>query len=259
MINKPQFISMNSDCDPEFLSKIYDDLEQNPIVIDNDYLELIYKREAIQGSVVSLLNIDKSNLTQRNNNSELKKDETLNEKQILDNLETIKKGDIFYKYGKDDKPHKRFFQLTDDSKQLIWYDNSSFKIFRSIKKIDISEINNVYIGINSSKLFEKFNIPLNCDQQCMSILCENETLAIQNDNEATTKKWYYALKYLINHNKIYENGQYALNEENRKYYDSESDMKTSQLWKKHILLKWKYYRRLINTSNRWIMYLYQNT
>ena len=248
MINKPQFISMNSDCDPEFLSKIYDDLEQNPIVIDNDYLELIYKREAIQGSVVSLLNIDKSNLTQRNNNPELKKDETLNEKQILDNLETIKKGDIFYKYGKDDKPHKRFFQLTDDSKQLIWYDNSSFKIFRSIKKIDISEINNVYIGINSSKLFEKFNIPLNCDQQCMSILCENETLAIQNDNEATTKKWYYALKYLINHNKIYENGQYTLNEENRKYYDSESDMKTSQLWRKDILLKWKYYRRYLEDN-----------
>ena len=239
MITKPQFISMNSDCDPEFLSKIYDDLEQNPIVIDNDYLELIYKREAIQGSVVSLLNIDKANLTQRNNDSSLKKEETLNEKQILDNLETIKKGDIFYKYGKDDKPHKRFFQLTDDSKQLIWYDNSSFKIFRTIKKVDISEINNVYIGINSSKLFEKFNISMNCDQQCMSILCENETLAIQNDNEATTKKWYYALKYLINHNKIYENGQYTLNEENRKYYDSESEMKASQLWKKDILLKWK--------------------
>ena len=39
----------------------------------------------------------------------------------------------------------------------------------------------------------------------MSIVCENNTtLALKNDNEATTKIWYYALNYLINHNKIYE-------------------------------------------------------
>ena len=233
MIEKPEFITMNSDCDPDFLSKLYDDLKQNPIIMDSDYVELIYKREAVQGTVVTLLNKDRQ-------------DEILSEEQILENLEAAKKGDIFNKYGNVDKPKKRFFQLSADSKELIWYDKDSFKIFRKIKKVPVSDINNVYLGINSSKLFEKFNIPLSDDQQCMSILCENNLiLALQNDNEATTKKWYYALKYLINHNKLYEKKNKTLNEEDRKYYDSESDMKISQLWRNDILLNWKYYRKYL--------------
>jgi len=82
--------------------------------------------------------------------------------------------------------------------------------------------------------------------KCMSILCENNLiLALQNHNEATTKKWYYALKYLINHNKLYEKKNKTLNEEDRKYYDSESDMKISQLWRNDILLNWKYYRKYL--------------
>ena len=224
MIEKPEFIEMNSDCDKDFLSKLYDDLKQNPIIMDCDYLELIYKREAIQGNIANPTGEQQS------------------EKEILDNLEAAKKGDIFNKYSNVDKPHKRFFQLSPDSKELIWYDKGSFTLFRKIKKMPVRDINDVYIGINSSKIFEKFNIPLSDDQQCMSIICENNViLALQNDNEATTKKWYYALKYLINHNKLYEKEHKLLNEEDRKYYDSESDMKISQLWKNEILINWKYY------------------
>ena len=185
MIEKPEFIKMNSDCDKDFLSKLYDDLKQNPIIMDSDYLELIYKREAIQGNIANPTGEQQS------------------EKEILDNLEAAKKGVIFNKYSKVDKPHKRFFQLSPDSKELIWYDKDSFKLFRKIKKMPVRDIKDVYIGINSSKIFEKFNIPLSDDQQCMSIICENNViLALQNDNEETTKKWYYALKYLINHNKL---------------------------------------------------------
>ena len=228
MIEKPEFIKMNSDCDKDFLSKLYDDLKQNPIIMDSDYLELIYKREAIQGNIANQTGEQQS------------------EKEILDNLEAAKKGVIFNKYSKVDKPHKRFFQLSPDSKELIWYDKGSFTLFRKIKKMPVRDINDVYIGINSSKIFEKFNIPLSDDRQCMSIICENNViLALQNDNEATTKKWYYALKYLINHNKLYEKEHKLLNEEDRKYYDSESDMKISQLWKNEILINWKYYRKYL--------------
>ena len=249
MIKKPEFIKMNSDCNEEYLSKLYDDLEKSPIVMDNDYLELIYKREAVQGSLLTLLNKIKSNKLERNSTTISKQDEDLVEKQILDNLEVVKKGDEFYKYNNDEKPHKRFFQLTQDSKELIWYDKHKIKIFRTIKRISINDINNVYIGINSSKLFEKYNIPLNDDQQCMSIICENNLIiALQNDNEATTKKWFYALKYLINHNKLYERGQKELNEEDKKYYDSESDLKISQLWRNDILLNWKYYRKYLEDN-----------
>ena len=228
MIEKPEFIKMNSDCDKDFLSKLYDDLKQNPIIMDSDYLELIYKREAIQGNIANPTGEQQS------------------EKEILDNLEAAKKGVIFNKYSNVDKPHKRFFQLSPDSKELIWYDKGSFTLFRKIKKMPVRDINDVYIGINSSKIFEKFNIPLSDDRQCMSIICENNViLALQNDNEETTKKWYYALKYLINHNKLYEKEHKLLNEEDRKYYDSESDMKISQLWKNEILINWKYYRKYL--------------
>ena len=228
MIEKPEFIKMNSECNEDFLSKLYDDLKQNPIIMDCDYLELIYKREAVQGNIANPTG------------------EPQSEKQILDNLEAAKKGDIFNKYNNVDKPHKRFFQLSPDSKELTWYDKDSFKLFRKIKKMPVRDINDVYIGINSSKIFEKFNIPLNEDQQCMSIICENNViLALQNDNEETTKKWYYALKYLINHNKLYEKEHKLLNEEDRKYYDSESDMKISQQWKNEILINWKYYRKYL--------------
>ena len=246
MIKKPEFITMNSDCNEEYLSELYDDLEKNPIVMDNDYLELIYKRDAIQGSVITLLNKDKNNKPHMTNINGSKQDEELAEKRILEDLEAVKKGDVFYKYNIDEKPHKRFFQLTQDSKELIWFDKDRIKIFRTIKKISVSDINNVYIGINSSKLFEKYNIPLSDDQQCISIICENNiTIALKNDNEATTKKWFYALKYLINYNRLNEKGRKELNEEEWKYCDSESDMKISQLWRNEILLNWKYYRKYL--------------
>ena len=238
MIKKPEFISMNADCNPDYIDKLYDDLEKDPLIFDNDYLELIYKREAVKGIIP-----DESERKNKN------QDEILTEKQILDNIETVKKGTYFYKYGKDDKPHKRFFQLTNDSKEIIWYETSGFKLFRKIKRLPLEEISNIYIGINSSKLFEKFNIPLSNDQQCMSIFCENnKILAIQNDDEATTKTWYYALNYLINHNKLYGKGSQILNEENKKYYDSELDMKTSQLWRNDILINWKYYRKYLEQN-----------
>ena len=238
MIKKPEFISMNNNCDPDFIGRLYDDLEKDPLVFDNDYLELIYKREAVQKRIPD----GKEN---KNKNT----DDILTEKQILDNIESVKKGSYFNKYGNDDKPHKRFFQLTNDSKEIIWYETGGFKLFRKIKRLPLEEISNVYIGINSSKLFEKFNIPLVNDQQCMSIFCENnKILALQNDNEATTKSWYYALNYLINHIKISGKGQQILNEENRKYYDSELDMKTSQLWRNDILINWKYYRKYLEQN-----------
>jgi hypothetical protein len=243
IIKKPEFITMNSDCNADYLSDLYDNLEKNPIVIDNDYLELIYKREAVQGTLITLLD-KKKNILQRSNTVS-KQDETLTDQQILDNLDAVKKGEIFHKYGSSDKPQKRFFQYLENTKELIWYDKDSFKIFRKIKKVSINDINNVYIGINSSKLFEKFNIPLNEDQQCMSIICDNNlTLALQNDSEANTKKWYYALKYLISQNRK-EKGKQTSNEEGIKYYDSESDMKTSQLWRNDILINWKYYRKYL--------------
>ena len=243
IIKKPEFITMNSDCNADYLSDLYDNLEKNPIVIDNDYLELIYKREAVQGTLITLLD-KKKNILQRSNTVS-KQDETLTDQQILDNLDAVKKGEIFHKYGSSDKPQKRFFQYLENTKELIWYDKDSFKIFRKIKKVSINDINNVYIGINSSKLFEKFNIPLNEDQQCMSIICDNNlTLALQNDSEANTKKWYYALKYLISQNRK-EKGLQTSNEEGIKYYDSESDMKTSQLWRNDILINWKYYRKYL--------------
>ena len=241
MIKKAEFISMNADCDSEYIGKLYDDLEKDPLVFDNDYLELIYKREAVKGIIPTQNNEGKNNKKNQ--------DEILTEKQILDNIETVKKGSNFYKYGNYDTPHKRFFQLTNDSKEIIWYKVGGFKLFQTIKKIQIEEISNIYIGINSSKLFEKFNIPLSNDQQCMSIFCENgKILALQNDNEATTKTWYYALNYLINHNKMYGKGQQILNEENIKYYYSELDMKTSQIWRNDILINWKYYRKYLEQN-----------
>ena len=238
VIKKPEFISMNSDCDPEYLDKLYDDLEKNPLVFDNDYLELIYKRVAVQGILIPPGRKD-----------EITQGEILTEKQILDNIELAKKGNNFNKYGNYDTPHKRFFQLTNDSKEITWYDPDSFKIFRKIKRIPLQDISNIYIGIDSSKLFEKFNIPLSDDQQCMSIFCENnKVLALQNDNEATTKAWYYALNYLINHYKVSDKGQQILKSEDRKYYDSELDMKTSQLWRNDFLINWKYYRKYLEQN-----------
>ena len=237
MIKKEDFIKMSKNCDKEYIGKLYDDLEKNPLMFDNDYLELIYKRVAVQGLIPNDINDKKD------------KDEILTEKQILENIEVVKKGNNFYKYGNDDKPHKRFFQLTNDSKEIIWYDEGGFKLFRKINHLPLELISNIYIGINSSKLFEKFNIPLSSDQECMSIFCENnKILALQCDNEATIKAWYYALTYLINHNKISNKRQQTLKDEDRKNYDSELDMKTSQLWRNDILINWKYYRKYLEEN-----------
>ena len=55
----------------------------------------------------------------------------------------------------------------------------------------------VYIGVDSSNVFRRFDIPVDYDQNCFSIVTDKRSLDLRNENEAVTVKWFYAIKFLI--------------------------------------------------------------
>ena len=54
----------------------------------------------------------------------------------------------------------------------------------------------VYLGIYSSKFFEKYNIPPEYDSYCFSILTHERTLDLRKDDENVCKNWFQGLKYI---------------------------------------------------------------
>ena len=72
-------------------------------------------------------------------------------------------------------------------------------VFHSLvfHKFSLKNIKNVYLGLNSSKVFEKYKIPLDYDQNCFSIALSNGSIDLRNESDGITKKWYHGIKFLI--------------------------------------------------------------
>ncbi len=238
IIKKPEFIKMNSDCNKDYASKIYDELEKNPLDVKHDYHEIIYKRIAFT---------DKSHVKEENKNE-------INEKELNEYINIIKQGQTFIKYGNYTTPHERFFKLSRDEQKLIWSSTSSCCSLTPKKSVKISKIKDVYIGLNSSKVFEKYKIPLDYDQNCFSIALSNGSIDLRNESDGITKKWYYAIKFLIKR----QNGlnQFKIKPKKKKNENNEEET-IETIWRTEILIKWELYRKyLIKRSSS--MELYRN-
>ena len=219
IIKKSEFVSMNSNCEKTFIENIYDNLEKNPINAIYDYNELIYKR----------FEKKKFNLNIKDENSN-------------EYISVLKQGQIFLKYG-NKIPQEKFFKIDENETHLIWYDPNS-KIFQNNKNVLIKNIKNIYLGIDSSPNFK--DVHFTFDQNCFSIeMNDKTTIDLRNENDAISKKWYYALKFLLRKIKAED----VINEKNKNKNDkiTENEFKNAifEYWNTTIILNWNHFRKFI--------------
>ena len=218
IIKKNEFVSMNLNCDKKFIENIYDNLEKNPINAIYDYNELIYKR----------FEKKKFNLD-------------VEDKNCNEYISVLKQGQIFLKYG-NKIPQEKFFKIDENETHLIWYDPNS-KIFQNNKNVLLKNINNIYLGIDSSPNFK--DVHFTFDQNCFSIeMNDKTTIDLRNENDAISKKWYYALKFLLRKIKAED----VINEKNKnKNKITEDEFKNAifEYWKTTIILKWEHFKKFI--------------
>ena len=228
VIKKEEFISMNQSCNKDYVSNLYDELKNNPLDVKHDYHEIIYKRFVVTGK------------------AKVENKDELNHNNISDNeskeyLSMIKQGQNFLKYGNYASPHERFFQLSKDENKLIWKATSNCCSLTPKKSVNIKNIKNVYLGLNSSKVFERYKIPLDYDQNCFSIVLNKGTIDLRNESDGITKKWFHAIKFLIKRNKGLT--QFKKNKPKDKNENKEETIEI--IWRTEILLKWELYRKYL--------------
>lgn len=223
VMKKEDFIKMNKDCERLFLSDVYDNVKAKKMDITHEYNEIIYRRVAI-------------NMSQGVPNQQ---EEAFTDKESKEYIDLLNKGESFLKYGNYSTPHERFFRLSEDKAQLLWWDESTCVLFQSFKSIDIEKIKDIYVGASSSKVFERFNIPFDDDQKCFSIVTDKRTIDLQNNNESTTRKWLFALKFLIRKAKSVKQLNHP------RVSSAERESIITEVWSTEIIDKWSSYRNYV--------------
>lgn len=231
VLKKEEFIKMNTACDANFLSQIYDDLKKNKIELKSDYSEVVHKRYVVLAK-------EQSNANSNN--------QQFSDKEAEEYLPMLQQGQIFLKYGNYNTPHERFFQLSQDKKKLLWNKVSGCKIFSPSKSITVDKMKDVYIGVDSSNVFRKFDIPVDYDQNCFSIVTDKRSLDLRNENEAVSVKWFYAIKFLIKQAKTKE----SMENFKKNYKVNEEDLK--DIWINEIIAKWDHYRDYLFNKKEFI-------
>jgi hypothetical protein len=234
MMKKEEFVAMNKDVNKHLAESIYEEVKIKKLDMVHDYNELIYRRLTVKANHIS----DKEIITDNSIPNEIKRD---------DLLTPIKEGTVFTKYGEYGKPHSRMVKLSQDEKRLIWYPIDGCGIFKSTKSLEVSEILDVYIGSSASKIFQKYNIPLDFDSHCFSIVSSRRSLDLRKDDEAVCKKWYQAIKFLIRRTRSVKELK-----NNKNYLKDVSNKNeiVSEIWKTEILPNWHIYRTFVISRGR---------
>lgn len=265
IISKEEFIKMNGTVNRQVAENIYDELKTNKLDITYDYSELIYRRLIPKADFLLTDCSQSGNYNERhekspktNNkeaiekcvNEDIKESDKSSDISILispiegeELLKDLKKGEIFIKFGESGSPHPRLVRLTEDENKIIWA-RLSFcsKLFSKTKYLIATELLEVYIGTNS-KIFEKYNVPLEFDRFCFSIESTQRTLDLRKDDEKVCKKWYKGIKYLIQ--KTNKRKSKILNLNNQMDHQSYNiyDEVVSNIWKNEVLPNWKIFRQ----------------
>lgn len=275
VITKEQFVKMNTDVNRTVVENIYDDLKFNKMDITYDYNEVIYKRVSLEvKSVKDFFATEEAfNKVQKNLKDSLKDGKDLkdsvsatglmqnqinnfpsninnhapdstsirNEMKGEEIISMLKKGEVFTKYGKHGDPHPRMVKLSEDEKKIMWFTLGSCSIFKKTKFIEVSEIKDVYIGVSSSKNFERFKILPDYDSNCFSITTTSRSLDLRKDDENICKKWFHAIRFLLKRTKSL--GELK-NKSNLKDFINKKEI-VSDIWKTEILPNWHIYRKFV--------------
>jgi hypothetical protein len=236
-IKKEDFVKMNIKVPKQIVELIYDEIKLKKLDIIYDYNELIYKRLSVK------VDVETNILTDREVSREISTFSIDQRGEFL--LTLLRQGEIFTKYGNKGNPHPRFVKLVDNDTKIVWKQLNVCSLFRKRKYIEVSQISDVYIGSSNTDIFQKFKIPEEFDQCCISIVSSKRSLDLRKDDDHTSKNWYQAIKYLIAKVKSLE----VFN--NKKIFQEMNNISEiiSQIWKNEILPYWKVYRKYLKLGS----------
>ena len=121
---------------------------------------------------------------------------------------------------------------------IINNNHNQINIINNLHKTNIINNSNLKIHIinqKNKKHIEDDWVIYNDDSKKNDIIVDEFIIPGNNSTQEISGN-------IINNNNIQKNEN---KKEDRKYYDSELDMKTSQLWRNDILINWKYYRKYL--------------
>ena len=252
-IKQNDFINMNKDCERNFLIQIYTDLKQQKIELNVDYNEVIYRRYIVQeNDLHQTTNATNVNYfggggggTTHNLPTSVKKIQQVSNEEAQKYLPMLYQGERFLKYGNYTTPHERFFKLSPDHKKITWSTISGCRTFHRNKCIFIDSIKDIYIGVDSSRVFQQFRIPVDYDQNCFSIVTTSRSLDLRNENEAISMKWFSAIKYLIKQTKAKNAMKQFTTHTN---YTTNNNNTLIYIWTEEIFDNWQHYREFIRDN-----------
>ena len=255
IIEKKDFIKMNSNIDKLIIEEIYDELKINKLDIVHDYNELIYRKvvEMKEGGLGKTGNLKNTHTNFNQGVNLISQGGVSNpistergglspSPNLVSSEEMIgllKLGQTFLKYGNKGKPHERFVYLSQDEKKLLWKPLTC-TCFSKERYIKTEKLTTVYMGTSNSQILEKYNIPPDFELNCFSIIGTKRSLDLRHEDQKLAKKWYQAIKYFIKRFK-------SMSEVRKKKLKELSNRKEiiSDFWRTEILPNWEQYRKFL--------------
>ena len=272
VITKEDFIKMNKDVQNNVVENIYLELKNEPIsMIDDDYNQNIYKKlsslviEKRKIEINSLNDYANNNiLLDKNNNITIEdniKEDNENNNYFNDdrqrkmtfslsqNFLTFTKTDKeilskpikFLKFSGKNSSHYRDFLVYDNFTKLIWAKSiDPNKIKGNIHFIMISDIIEVFNGINHSETIQKyFNSNKEKDKNnFITIISSTRQIDLKANDLQSALSWFKALKSLVLKVKSKEEKKIE-----KQIYINNAKLKNKieMIWKNSILPKWGEY------------------
>ena len=270
VITKEEFIKMNKDISSNVVENIYLELKNEPIsMIDDDYNQNIYKK--LSSLVIEKTKTEINNINDYENNKIIieeninEDDENINmdnyedddDKQrkmtfsLSQNFQSFTKGDKeilskptkFLKFSGKNSSHYRQFLVYDNFTKLIWAKSiDPNKIKGNIHFIMISDIIDVFNGINHSETIQKyFNSKKEKEKEknnFITIISSTRQIDLKANDLQSALSWFKALKSLVLKVKSKEEKKI----EKQIYLNNEKlKNKIEMIWKNSILPKWGEY------------------
>ena len=268
-ITKEDFVKMNKDVPNNVVENIYLELKNEPLsMIDDDYNQNIYKKLSSLVTEKRKIEINNQNdfennniFLEKNNNVIIEDNKKENDGNNIDDRrrkmtfslsqtfqlftkvdkENLSKPIKFLKFKGKNSSHYREFLVYDNFTKLIWAKSiDPGKIKGNIHFIIISDIIDVFNGINHSEIIQKYyNSSKEKDKnKFITIISSTRQIDLKADDLHSALSWFKALKSLVLKVKSKEEKKME-----KQIYLNHSKLKNKieMIWKNSILPKWGEY------------------
>ena len=248
-MKKDEFIKMNEHVNTSVAEENYDLLKQKPIDMTYNYNEQVYRR---LGSLVA------ADTSKKSNNKCVDKSTdggVITEIKSLKENEMLQKGEMFHKYEASGSPQKLFIFMDAKFSKLLKAKSGNERHRNRATAMELDDINDVFLGIENSVVFQKRKIPAEEEITCITIVCSKSILNIKHNNKEVASSWVQALKSKIDNYKLEKEKTREMNFRNQSLMVK---INSYDIWKEEIIPFWKKYYKYIKTNWREFTVLYSD-